>query len=59
MMLLPSSLVPFDGKVDQSKRARVKEHRLSSNIIGLVCAGREHKDWPGYSIPRSRIAPRG
>ena len=28
----------------QSKRARVKEHRLSENTIGLVCRLREHKD---------------
>src|SRR5690348_6254387 len=27
----------LDNKVDQSKRARVKEHRLSENTIGLVC----------------------
>ena len=28
----------------QSKRARLKEHRLTKNAIGLVCALGEHKD---------------
>ena len=40
-----ASLVAFSrSSLDQSKRARVKEHRLFNNTIGLVCAFREHKD---------------
>jgi len=31
------SFVPSRSSLDQSKRARVKEHRLSENTIGLVC----------------------
>jgi hypothetical protein len=31
-----SFLLPISS-LDQSKRARVKEHRLSENTIGLVC----------------------
>ena len=34
----------MDGKVDQSKRARVYEHRVPTNTIVPVCAFREHKD---------------
>jgi len=31
------SFVPSRSSLDQSKRARVKEHRLSENSMGLVC----------------------
>jgi hypothetical protein len=44
-MVVPSLLVRSSrSSLDQSKRARVKEHRLSDNTMILVCAGREHKD---------------
>jgi len=37
-MVVPSLLVRSSrSSLDQSKRARVKEHRLSENTMGLVC----------------------
>ena len=45
-MVPQSSLVhpPQGASLVQSKRARLKEHRLTENTIGLVCALGEHKD---------------
>ena len=42
----PSKLARFSfrSSLDQSKRARVYEHRHPENPIDPVCAFREHKD---------------
>ena len=56
----PSKLACFlriRSSLVQSKRARVKEHRLAENTIGLVCAFREHKRLTGH--PASSYTGRG
>ena len=47
---------PSKDGLDQSHRARVKEHRLAENPIGLVCRLPRAQGLPSPSVPPSKLA---